>query len=100
MEEEFLIKRYDVKTGTISYKRNCGGNYWKPLRANIFGATIIVRRTPFQDPALTSRSIMIRTQYKVGNYDIRPFKKVRENLDEMAEEVTIDRKSSERTHDN
>jgi hypothetical protein len=42
IDEDLLIRRYDVETGTISYNKNYGGSAWFRKRANIFGATIIV----------------------------------------------------------
>jgi hypothetical protein len=100
IDEDLLIRRYSIETGTISYNKNYGGSVWHRKRANIFGATIIVRRMPFQDPALTSRSIIINTRYKPGEYRIRGFKKARKRFEKIAGKIKLDKETSERTLNN
>lgn len=98
--EELLINRYDVKTSSVVHNMPLGNNMFRRTKANIFGATIIVRRTPFQDPALTSRSIIIKTQYRPGEYKIKPFKKARAALSDIAEDIELNNKTSDRIRDN
>lgn len=100
IDEDLLIRRYAIETGTISYNKNYGGSAWFRKRANIFGATIIVRRVPFQDPALTSRSIIISTRYNPSKYRIRGFRKARKRFTRIAERVKLENETSERTLNN
>ena len=100
IDEDLLIRRYSAETGMVTYNKNYGGSAWHRKRANIFGATIIVRRSHFQDPALTSRSIIINTRYKPGEYRVRGFKKARERFETIAGRVKLDREASERTLNN
>ena len=97
--EDYLIKRYSKNTAELNYKKKAGGR-WETDTINIFGATVIVRRTPFQDAATTSRSIYIRTRYKRGHYRVPSFRKARSNLSKIAHEVDINRDSSERISNN
>lgn len=99
VKEEYLVKRYDKDTSLISHKVSKTGG-WQVVKDNIFGATIIVRRTPFEDSATTSRSIIIKTRYNEGDYRTKRFKYVHDNLAEIAEEVNLDRKTSNRTRNN
>ena len=69
-------------------------------RANILGATIIVRRMPFQDAALTSRSIIINTRYNPGDYEITKFEESREKFARIAQKAKLENETSERTRNN
>lgn len=97
--EDYLIRRYAKSTAELSYKKRVGGR-WETDNINIFGATVIIRRTPFQDAATTSRSIFIRTRYKKGRYIIPKFSKARNNLSKIAHEVDLNRDSSDRISNN
>ncbi len=68
VNEDYLIKRYDKATSKISHKIPNGYKGWLMVKSDIFGATIIVRRTPFQDSATRSRSIVIKTMKNPGKY--------------------------------
>ena len=61
--EPYLQRRYAKETSSISFKQEAGDIGWRKVEADIFGATIIVRRTPFADQATKSRSIVIT--YKI-----------------------------------
>ena len=100
IHEQYLIQRYDKETSTITYKKNLGGSYWRTIKANIFGATIIARRTPFRDAATTSRSITIRTFYNPGNYRITRFRKASDKLSNIASRINLEEKTSERIRNN
>jgi AAA15 family ATPase/GTPase len=98
LNESYLVKRYSKQTSEISYKVEAERG-WRPQRANIFGATIIVRRIPFRDIATKSRAIAINTRYKPGNYYIT------ENLDKeeimkLAERAKLNLDVSERVKNN
>lgn len=100
IDEDLLIRRYANKTSKLSYKKNLGGSFWHTKNINIFGATIIVRRIPFSDSALTSRSIIINTRRNVGKYRIKRLRKASENLVNVAEKIKLKVKTSERILDN
>ena len=95
VDEELLIKRYDQNTSKISYKVAYGGGIWRTRNIDIFGATIVVRRLPFKDPATTSRSIVVETEYREGDYKIRKFRKVSDNLEKKSRSVRVDKESSQ-----
>lgn len=46
---------------------------WENRTVNIYGATILARRSPFKDSALRNRAIVIATQNKPGDYAINAF---------------------------
>lgn len=100
VDEELLIKRYDQNTGKISYKVSYGGGIWRTRTIHVFGATIIVRRLPFKNPATASRSIVINTEYREGDYKIRKFRKVSDNLEKKSQSVRVDKKPSQRIRNN
>jgi energy-coupling factor transporter ATP-binding protein EcfA2 len=101
VNEDYLIKRYDSTTGQISFKHSAKGG-WSTTNINIFGATIIVRRTPFADPATTSRSIIIRTRYKEAKYQQQKFKNANAKLQEIADRIKLGEQpeTTNRTGDN
>jgi hypothetical protein len=99
VHEDYLIKRYAKNTAELNYKKKAGG-HWEIDAINIFGATVIVRRTPFQDAATTSRSLFIRTMYKKGSYRVPNVSKARSNFRKIAHEVKLNRDSSERISNN
>lgn len=70
VDEDLLVRRYSKETGRLCYNRATDKGTWLPVQANIFGATIICRRTPFKDQATASRSIVITTRFQPGNYKI------------------------------
>ena len=65
--EPYLQRRYAKDTSQISYKLEAEAFGWRKVNADIFGGTIIVRRTPFADQATKSRSIVINTKYNPGS---------------------------------
>lgn len=101
VHEEYLIKRYSAKTGRISYKIATGDG-WSINTINIFGASIIVRRTPYKDAATTSRSIMIRTRLGKGKPNTSSLAYISEKLGIKASEVQLDTEAetSDRVTDN
>ncbi|MHB8084700.1 MAG: hypothetical protein ACYDHZ_02605 [Dehalococcoidia bacterium] len=100
VKEDYLIKRYDKATSKISHKVANGARSWLTVRSDIFGATIIVRRIPFQDSATRSRSIVIKTGYKEGDYKItRISDSLKNKMEEHVNEVSLE-KASNRVTDN
>lgn len=99
INEKYLIRRYDKKTGELSHKLMLEKEGWSTVETKLFGATIIVRRTPFQDAATSSRSIFIRTIYNDGQYKIRDFEKVQVNLSKIAHAASLEQKTSNRVRD-
>lgn len=45
---------------------------WKPQEQNVSGATVLARRNPFTDSAVRNRSIVIHTNTKPGQYQVKP----------------------------
>lgn len=89
INEDYLIKRYNKETSQISYKKADKGSGWRTVDTDIFGATIIVRRTPFKDSATTSRSIIIRTRFRDGEYKILNFIKAKPQMKKISGEVSL-----------
>jgi hypothetical protein len=55
---------------------------------------------PFQDAALTSRSIVINTCYNPGEYRVRGFRKAHKRFANIANKVKLGDETSERTRNN
>jgi hypothetical protein len=66
---DLYTRRYLKETGTIDV--NVRGNYgtWEQKSYDIFGATVMAKRTPISDVALRSRAITIHTAYQLESYD-------------------------------
>ena len=97
IDELLLIKRYSKTNSKITYKiaKDRG---WLATTSNIFGATIICRRLPFENQATKSRSITIRTRYNPGNYELVDIDK--KSLEEVTQLVSVSMKTSQRVADN
>ena len=96
VKEIYLIKRYDKTNSKISHKIPNGYKGWITVPSNIFGATIIARRTPFRDSATRSRSIVIKTSYKEGEYKITRIEdeqkgKIKSHVDKVSLEKVSNR---------
>lgn len=96
--EPYLVRRYTKDTSQISYKVATDEKGWRKVDADIFGGTIIARRTPFADQATKSRSILIATKYKPGNYKVTDIN--REKIMKMADASSLALTSSQRIRDN
>lgn len=70
-DEELIGCRYSKRTANISVMKE-GTLGWRNQEHNIFGATIIHKRKPFEDAAVRSRAIIIKTRKRSGNYQIKP----------------------------
>jgi hypothetical protein len=96
--EAYLQRRYARDTSQISYKLPIEDKGWRKADADIFGATIIVRRTPFTDPATKSRSVTINTKYNPGSYEVTEIDK--EGIMKIAATVSLALTASQRIRDN
>jgi hypothetical protein len=67
---DLYTKRYSRQTGTIEVNVPVRGKGYELRPYDIFGATVMAKRTPIADVALRSRAIIIRTSYDLDNYDI------------------------------
>jgi len=97
VDELLLIKRYSKANAKITYKVARDKN-WEPVTCNVYGATIICRRLPFENQATKSRSITIRTRYNPGNYEVIDVDT--KPLEEMARMTSINVRVSQRVADN
>lgn len=98
--ERLLHRRYDKTISVMDHEVPRGANYLVTKHTDTFGATIIGRREPFKDSAITSRSIIIKTIYKPGKYRIRNFHRASACLSAFAEKIDLEPKSSQRIKDN
>jgi len=95
MGEEWLIKRYDRAVASHIVKRPIASTKGELLRyederLNLFGAIALHRRKPFKDPAVLSRSIVVRTKYKgqgIEGFNPELFRPFAEKLAALAKEV-------------
>jgi transposase len=60
------------------------------------------KKRTFKDSAITSRSIIIRTKYKVGHYKIESFRKASDILSKFASKIKLDeiKETSQRVRNN
>lgn len=72
MDEQWFIKRYAKASAYMTVNRPMFSSKeeavlgYLPKQINLFGATVLHRRKPFKDPAVLSRSIVIKTRYQEG----------------------------------
>ena len=88
IDEKILINRYS-KIDSVLEDNVQSVRGWIIKKTDVFGATIITKREPFKDSAVTSRSIFIRTKYKAGDYVLRKFRNVRNTLSNKAETIDL-----------
>ncbi|WP_152993995.1 hypothetical protein [Dehalococcoides mccartyi] len=69
ISETLLQRRTDRREANISHQIQREQGQWTPFSQNIFGSTILARRTPFRDAAVRNRAIVINTRINVGNYN-------------------------------
>lgn len=65
-DEDYIANRYSRETSKSSVKRAVGTG-WKDDSLDYFGATVLHKRKPFNDPATESRSILIKTRANINN---------------------------------
>jgi hypothetical protein len=70
---DLYTKRYSKETGTMQVNEPARvGREWELKPHDIFGATVMAKRTAIADVALRSRCIIIRTTYRLRNYKVTP----------------------------
>jgi len=89
IDEKILINRYSKTDSAVEHKVQVERK-WKTKKTDVFGATIITKREPFKDSAVTSRSIFIRTKHVDGNYVLKNFSKACIKLNNKAEEIDLE----------
>lgn len=100
VDELLLIKRYSKESSKLTYKTALDRG-WLTARANIFGATIICRRLPFENQATKSRAITIKTRYRIGDYEVQSLnEESKQRLKEIAKMTILRLKVSQRIRDN
>lgn len=65
---DLYTRRYLRETGTVEANVRQPFGLWGMQPFDIFGATVMAKRTPIADVALRSRSIIIHTTYRFGEY--------------------------------
>ncbi|MFC2035838.1 hypothetical protein ACFLUJ_06940 [Chloroflexota bacterium] len=68
--ESLLRKRFRQSNSRVSVNRNIGGAEFTRQGLNINGYTVVARRNPFRDVALTSRCLVISPEF-IENPDAR-----------------------------
>lgn len=96
--ERHLQHRYAKETSEIVHNVAKKDRTWRRVQSDIFGATIIARRTPFEDPATRSRAIVIHTRFREGMYQLSEVNT--EDLEKMASSANLMEGTSHRIHDN
>jgi len=66
---DLYTKRYSKQTGTVDVNEPARRG-WELVSHNVFGATVMAKRTAIADEALRSRCIIIRTTYHPENYKV------------------------------
>jgi hypothetical protein len=69
VDEELISNRYSRITATASFKVATSPSVWRDGSAKFFGATVLHKRSPFKDPATGSRSILIKTIPRKGDWE-------------------------------
>ncbi len=68
--EELLTYRYSRGNGTLTVNKIQPRGGYQPVNLDLFGATVVVRRTPFADTAFRGRVIVINTKSRRGDYEV------------------------------
>lgn len=102
IDEDILIHRYSKTGSLIEHKvdiaPSVSATKWVTKKTDVFGATIITKRTPFKDSAVTSRSIIIKTKYVPGKYKIKWFRNAHEVLSKKAEKIDLEEMGKHTSH--
>jgi hypothetical protein len=78
MHEDWLVNRNSRQSANTEVNRarvgpkGGKGAGWEQQSLDLFGATVLHRRRPFEDAAILGRSIVVRTKYRSGG--VEPFK--------------------------
>lgn len=87
ISEQLLLCRTDQNDSEITYMTPSKGQGWKPRTVEVFGSTIIARRTPFRDSAIRNRAIVINTKNNPADYK----ETFISDLDQIVKELRIER---------
>ena len=88
VDEEIIANRYSRETAKTGVKRTVPPGGWVDTKVDYFGATVLHRRQPFKDLAISSRSIAVRTRNRLGNYQIPNVdESYRENIRKLWEQA-------------
>ena len=63
LDEAMISNRYSRATAEQKFKKELQTG-WKQVKARYFGATVLHKRKPFNDPATASRCIIIKTRHR------------------------------------
>lgn len=88
ISERLLLCRAEKTLSKISVNEGTGHG-WKLKSIDIFGATILARRSPFADSAVRNRAIAIKTKNNHGDYEVRETQR----LEEINKGINIERLS-------
>lgn len=104
IHEQWLVNRYSRQSAsTVVNQQTQEG--WLKMQTNLFGATALHRRIPFKDPAILSRSIVLRTKSKkggVGTYspeDFYPYAAVLQSISEKVDWENVAERGGDRISD-
>ena len=88
ISEQLLLCRSDINDSGITYMvpSRARGQGWKPNTVDVFGATILARRTPFHDSAVRNRAIVINTRNNPGKYE----ETIISDVDQIAKELKLE----------
>ena len=88
--ETLLGKRFARRTSITSVKRKAADG-WPRVALNLFGATALHRRIPLKDPAVQSRSIVLKThRSQVTQYKDEDFQPYAQVVQQVASRVSWD----------
>lgn len=87
ISEQLLLCRTSRDISEITYKAPVRGYGWQDKTVDVFGATILARRNPFNDAAVRNRAIVINTKLKPGTYEESLFG----DLDEIAHVFNVEK---------
>jgi hypothetical protein len=93
ISEHLLLCRTDETISEITIMAPARGQGWKPKTGDVFGYTVIARRSPFGDAAVRNRAIVINTKYVEKEYQETPFLE----LDKIYHKLNIERVLRERS---
>jgi hypothetical protein len=68
--EKLILQRYERGTSKKTVKKAISSGVYEDITLDLFGATVLHKRNPFKDLALTDRSIVIKTQKQEGDFAV------------------------------
>jgi hypothetical protein len=70
IDEKLILRRYERGTSKVTVKKAISSGVYTDIGLDLFGATVLHKRKPFKDLALTDRSIVIKTKKREGDFAI------------------------------